>query len=154
MCRLGLAKRQQCQDRSCNNYNSIAFNKCWDCPPERFQKTKAPPRPPVVRGKRTDIITQIPPWIQHFKHQEGVRVVEHRRAWELTLPHSPILNLEGGDARSDGSKTAPTSTGLIAGGRETEREHKPKKYITPDEFFEKPKPEREALEQQYEVFLI
>lgn len=149
-CQIGLEKRQKCQKKDCYYRKTISFDKCAEC--DRYTEQTPAPRPKVVQGKRTDIITELPHWLQTYQEATGARIVEHPKAWELTLPRSlptdsvqmkqEILEKRIQKPVPPVPQEAPTPT-------------KPKKWIEPTKYYEElTEEEREALNQQYEVFLI
>lgn len=123
-CQLGKDNRKQCQHTSCQHHKSIFYNKCWDCttfdqaPPTPTKEVTSPPIQIIRRapeatqaeetpspipidtmGKRRDVITEMPYWLQKYKKEQGLGPGQVReqpgQTWEITLPHSSALHREG-----------------------------------------------------------
>lgn len=157
-CQLGMNKRNKCQHTNCQHHRGIFYNKCWDCTtfdqapptptkeitspkihmirraPEATQAEETPSHIPIdTVGKRRDVITEMPYWLQAYKKEHGLGPGQVReqpgQTWEITLPHSSALHLEGT------AKEQTTPEAIIQETMPANTEEQPKRYVTVNEMF-------------------
>lgn len=142
-CRIGLKNRQECVVHTCPRRAGILFNECWNCTKHTGEETD--PRP------ETEAVTV------------RVHIPEHKKNnpqdFKLGGVRNPIQAKEP-DIEVDVVVPTPpekkhtTEARIIRKPKEPKSEEKPKKYMGHFEWWDKPPGEREALENEYEVFLI